>query len=102
MKIASILLAILNTLPLGIYVFVVVPLIQILEKGIESGGSPVSQFCGYGFLWGSLLFPLFLVLNHVFFVKNYTRAAFRPALFNQLYTLAYLGLIGIYAIIAFR
>ncbi|EDY82375.1 hypothetical protein VDG1235_1996 [Verrucomicrobiia bacterium DG1235] len=100
MKIAAIIVASLNTLPLGVWFYIAIPLFQIVRKDVEFGDSAMSHFCGYGFLWGALLYPVILIFNHVFFLRNYLRQAYRAALTNQLITLAYLFLVLIYALIA--
>ena len=101
MKTAALILAVFNTLPLAVWVFIALPLAKLAASGLR-GETPMSQFFGYGFVWGSLLFPILLILNHAFFIKNYRIGAYRPALLNQAYTLIYLVLILVYGILALR
>ncbi len=94
-------LAAFNTLPLAIWVFTALPLYNLIGKTI-SDESALSQFCGYGFIWGALLYPLILIFNHLLFIRNYRSAFYRRALQNQITTSAYLLLVLIYGLISFR
>ncbi|MDQ8200955.1 hypothetical protein QEH56_22500 [Pelagicoccus enzymogenes] len=100
MKTFVTILAAFNTLPLGLWVFTVLPLVQIARQGITAP-TPLAQFCGYGFIWGALLYPAFLLFNHYCFIQNYRREAYRPALYNQIYTTVYLLFLLTYGLITF-
>lgn len=102
MKFSSILLAILNTLPLGLYPFVVIPLSKIAFSGDTVGETQLSHFFGYGFIWGSLLFPVILIFDHTLFVRNYCASQYKRALLNQTITFLYLFLIFVYGFVAMR
>lgn len=102
MKLAAVLLAILNTLPLSVYPFVVLPLAEIAFSGDQIGETALSHYFGYGFIWGALLYPLLLIFNHVAFIRNRMYHAHGRALFNQLTTFVYVSLIIIYGFLAIR
>ncbi|MDQ8186988.1 hypothetical protein [Pelagicoccus sp. SDUM812002] len=101
MKTFVTLLAAFNTLPLALWVFTAAPLYNLVGRPI-SDESALSQFCGYGFIWGALLYPIILVFNHTLFIRNYRKAFYRRALQFQLITTIYLVLVFSYGHVAFR
>ncbi len=100
MKTTTIILSIINSLPLFLYVFVALPLTHIIKNGASFGEEGIIQFFGYGFAWAGIAYPLVLAFNHFNSIKNYRKNLHKAALMNQISMSVYLILLAVYGVVA--
>ena len=100
MKTPTIIIAALNTLPLVVYVFIVLPLIKMMGAGAPFD-SVIGQFFFYGFIYAALAYPLVLLINHVSAFLNFRKRLFKVAFINETILSTYIVTILVYGTIAF-
>ena len=101
MKSPTIVLAAVNTLPLVIYVFIAVPLAQMLGANALVGESLATKFFFYGFVYAALAYPLVLLFNHASAFLNYRKHLFKVALINEVVMSSYLVALLFYGVAAY-
>ena len=101
MKTPTIVLAAVNTLPLVIYLFIAIPLVQMLGASAPVYDSLILRFFFYGFVYAALAYPLVLIFNHTNAFLNYRKHLYKVALCNEVAMSAYLLLLVVYGAVAF-
>jgi len=92
---------VVNSAPLFLYLFVALPMYQLLQMGGSSNGSDMSNFFGNGFLWAGLAYPLVLAFYHFASVLSFRKGNAKGAMMNQLMMSGYLVLLLAYGLIGF-